>query len=115
MLEKLTEVQPKRQKLIGLGKKANPEDDASLSSLNLKKGCHSFMMVGCQEASVLPELTAEELPAVVNDLDWDYSSEEYKNVIISPEYRAKVEDKVFAPSRSVLRQKLIQTTFGTAQ
>ena len=93
MLAELTEVQPKRQKLIGLGKKPNPDDSALLVSLNLKKE-QSFMMVGCQESSVLPEIPAEELPAVVNDLDWDYQAEEYKNVKISPEYRAKVEEKV---------------------
>jgi ubiquitin-like domain-containing CTD phosphatase 1 len=93
VLADLTEVQPKRQKLIGLGKKPNPEDDLSLASLNLKKD-HSFMMVGCKESSVLSEPPAAELPAVVNDLDWDYQLEEYKNVKISPEYRANVEEKV---------------------
>jgi hypothetical protein len=95
MLAGLTEVQPKRQKLIGLGKKPNPDDDLQLSAIDLKKG-HTFVMVGCKEESVLPDIPASELPAVVNDLEWDYQPEEYKNVKISPEYRAKVEDKVIA-------------------
>lgn len=43
-LENLTEVQPKRQKLIGLGKKPNPPDDAPLESLQLKNP-QTFMMV----------------------------------------------------------------------
>ena len=52
------------------------------------------MMVGCKESSVLTEPPTAELPAVVNDLDWDYQPEEYKNIKISPEYRANVEEKV---------------------
>jgi hypothetical protein len=95
MLADLTEVQPKRQKLIGLGKKPNPDDDLQLSAIDLKKA-HTFLMVGCKEESVLPDIPAAELPTVINDLEWDYQPEEYKNVKISPEYRAKVEDKVLA-------------------
>eukprot|EP00960_Hanusia_phi_P064369 765774-Hanusia_phi.AAC.1 len=44
MLQMLTCVQPKRQKIIGLGKKSNLEDDVTLDSLQLKNP-HSFMMV----------------------------------------------------------------------
>lgn len=43
-LQEMTNVQPKRQKLIGLGKKPNPGDDIPLGSLHLKNP-HSFMMV----------------------------------------------------------------------
>jgi len=43
-LQEMTHVQPKRQKLIGLGKKPNPDDNVTLDSLHLKRP-HSFMMV----------------------------------------------------------------------
>ena len=94
ILANLTEVQPKRQKIIGLGRKPNPEDEQTLASLQLKGSGHTFMMVGCKEAVVLSDLPESELPAVINDLDWDYQQEEYKNVQISPEYRAQVEDRL---------------------
>ncbi len=43
-LEELTDVQSKRQKIIGLGKKPNPSDEQVLQDLSLKNP-HSFMMV----------------------------------------------------------------------
>jgi len=94
-LEALTEVQPKRQKLIGLGKKPNPPDDTTLDSLNLKS-THAFMMVGSAESSILPDASAlgDDLPDVVNDLDWDFEPDEQTDVGKTPENRAKLEEKV---------------------
>uniref|UniRef100_A0A6U2C421 protein-serine/threonine phosphatase n=1 Tax=Hemiselmis andersenii TaxID=464988 RepID=A0A6U2C421_HEMAN len=94
-LQELTEVQVKRQKLIGLGKKANPPDDATLDSLQLKSS-HAFMMVGSAESNILPDASAlgDELPEVVNDLDWDFVPDEQTDVGRTPENRKKLEEKV---------------------
>lgn len=58
-LEALTEVQSKRQKLIGLGKKPNPPDDASLGTLQLKNPT-KFMMVAAPRF-LLPSSLAPHL------------------------------------------------------
>jgi hypothetical protein len=64
-LEALTEVQSKRQKLIGLGKKPNPPDDASLGTLQLKNPT-KFMMVAAPlillSSSLAPPLCEYRIP-----------------------------------------------------
>lgn len=171
-LEALTEVQSKRQKLIGLGKKPNPPDDASLETLQLKNPT-KFMMVaapffsvascmllslcdpahalpsipmhrllvpcmssrpgrrdpptrctrhhstqalkfgvtltglrqvGSVEKSILPDASAlgDELPEVVNDLDWDFEPDEQTtDVGQSSENQAKLAEKVEPSSHSL--------------
>jgi len=70
-LEEMTKVQPKRQKLMGLGKGKMPPDDEVLSSLGLKSK-HKFMMMGTVEEFILAEIPPDQLPEVINDLDYDY-------------------------------------------
>jgi hypothetical protein len=52
-LEELTDVQSKRQKIIGLGKKPNPSDELILQDLSLKNP-HSFMMVSVLVHTQIP-------------------------------------------------------------
>lgn len=93
-LQEMTNVQPKRQKLIGLGKKPNPGDDIPLGSLHLKNP-HSFMMVGCPDEKVLLDASEiSDLPEVVNDLDWDFDPSEADAAQANAENRRKLEEKI---------------------
>jgi len=92
-LQEMTNVQPKRQKLIGLGKKPNPDDEITLDSLKLKQP-HSFMMVGCPDEKVLVEAAEAGVPDVVNDLDWDYDPTEQDEASSNVENRKKLDEKI---------------------
>ncbi|EKX46899.1 hypothetical protein GUITHDRAFT_107254 [Guillardia theta CCMP2712] len=104
MLQMLTCVQPKRQKIIGLGKKSNLEDDVTLESLQLKNP-HSFMMVGCADEDVmLDQSQIDAMPLVVNDLDWNYDPSEYEEMIADVENRQKLQDTIKNVDISVINQ-----------
>ncbi|KAG0005441.1 hypothetical protein BGZ65_011128 [Modicella reniformis] len=68
----LTNVEPKRQKLM-LGRGKLPEDHVVLSSLSLKHN-QTFLMMGTPEAKVIK--TPEVLPDVLNDLEEDYTPDD---------------------------------------
>ncbi|KAA8499697.1 Ubiquitin-like domain-containing CTD phosphatase 1 [Porphyridium purpureum] len=74
----LTEVKPRRQKLMFTGKKASAvHDDTVLSTLGLKPD-HKVMMIGSLESDI-ELITAENITRsqanVVDDLDFDYLAE----------------------------------------
>ena len=76
LLESHTHVPQKRQKLIGLGKKANPDDCVVLGELQLKDN-HSFMMIGApNEAMMCLKSEIPDMPDICCDLDPDYDSNE---------------------------------------
>ncbi|KAF9169606.1 hypothetical protein BGX21_010211 [Mortierella sp. AD011] len=71
-LMELTNVEPKRQKLM-LVKGKLPEDHVVLSSLSLKNN-QTFLMMGTPEAKVIK--APETLPDVLNDLEEDYTPDD---------------------------------------
>ncbi|KAG0054497.1 hypothetical protein BGZ83_011091 [Gryganskiella cystojenkinii] len=71
-LMELTNVEPKRQKLMLVRGKL-PEDHVVLSSLSLKDN-QTFLMMGTPEAKVIK--APETLPDVLNDLDEDYTPDD---------------------------------------
>ena len=82
------------------GRSSNPVRDTqvSLSTLSLKPN-QSFMMVGCAEKEVLPDaskLAPDELPDVINDLDWDFDPTEETAKSNKAENRRKLEEKLRA-------------------
>ncbi|KAF9430294.1 hypothetical protein BGZ76_000892 [Entomortierella beljakovae] len=68
----LTNVEPKRQKLM-LVKGKLPDDHVVLSSLALKNN-QTFLMMGTPEANVIK--APETLPDVLNDLEEDYTPDD---------------------------------------
>ncbi|GJJ76924.1 ubiquitin-like domain-containing CTD phosphatase 1 [Entomortierella parvispora] len=71
-LMELTNVEPKRQKLMLVRGKL-PEDHVVLSSLSLKDN-QTFLMMGTPEAKVIK--APETMPDVLNDLDEDYTPDD---------------------------------------
>ncbi|KAG0369545.1 HAD-like domain-containing protein [Gamsiella multidivaricata] len=71
-LMELTNVEPKRQKLMLVRGKL-PEDHVVLSSLSLKNN-QTFLMMGTPEARVIK--APEILPDVLNDLEEDYTPDD---------------------------------------
>ncbi|KAF9337623.1 hypothetical protein BG006_003796 [Podila minutissima] len=71
-LMELTNVEPKRQKLM-LVKGKLPEDHVVLSTLSLKNN-QTFLMMGTPEAKVIK--APEILPDVLNDLEEDYTPDD---------------------------------------
>ncbi|ORX85499.1 HAD-superfamily subfamily IIID h [Basidiobolus meristosporus CBS 931.73] len=102
----LTQVKPKRQKIIGLVKGKLPLDDIVLGSLQLKDN-HTFIMMGTPEENILKDPSELDLPEVINDLDYDYIPEDddtYKN---DKENKAKLMEtisKAKIPLLNPLRQ-----------
>ncbi|RUS15143.1 HAD-like domain-containing protein [Endogone sp. FLAS-F59071] len=80
-LATLTNVPPKRQKLLGFVKGKLPDDSAVLSTLSLKPKPNSitidFLMMGTPDANLFKDPDQVDLPDVVNDLDFDYFPEEH--------------------------------------
>ncbi|KAF9388120.1 hypothetical protein CPB97_001571 [Podila verticillata] len=72
MLMELTNVEPKRQKLM-LVKGKLPEDHVVLSTLSLKNN-QTFLMMGTPEAKVIK--APEVMPDVLNDLEEDYTPDD---------------------------------------
>ncbi|KAF9923965.1 hypothetical protein FBU30_005985 [Linnemannia zychae] len=71
-LMELTNVEPKRQKLMLVRGKL-PDDNVVLSSLSLKNN-QTFLMMGTPEAKVIK--APEVLPDVLNDLEEDYTPDD---------------------------------------
>ncbi|KAG5461378.1 MAG: hypothetical protein BJ554DRAFT_6440 [Olpidium bornovanus] len=94
----LTNVLPKRQKLIGLVKGKLPvraecrvADDVVLGSLSLKDG-HNILMMGTAEADILdPDLL--DLPEVLNDFDIDYA-DAHENYLNDQKNRMKLTEVI---------------------
>lgn len=92
-LQEQTRVPQKRQKLIGLGKKPNPDDSVALDDLQLKNP-HSFMMVGAPDEAMMLEVSQiDDLPEIINDLDQDFSydSKEQLEFIANAENQEKLK------------------------
>ncbi|KAG0245409.1 hypothetical protein BGW41_000036 [Actinomortierella wolfii] len=87
----LTNVQPKRQKLM-LVKGKLPDDSVVLSSLSLKDN-QTFLMMGTPEANVLKQ--PEVMPDVYNDLEEDYvpDDETFANHALNQKNLKKVIEK----------------------
>ncbi|OAQ28018.1 HAD-superfamily subfamily IIID h [Linnemannia elongata AG-77] len=71
-LMELTNVEPKRQKLMLVRGKL-PDDSVVLSSLSLKNN-QTFLMMGTPEAKVIK--APEVMPEVLNDLEEDYTPDD---------------------------------------
>ncbi|KAF9124385.1 hypothetical protein BGW39_008246 [Mortierella sp. 14UC] len=71
-LMELTNVEPKRQKLMLVRGKL-PDDNVVLSSLSLKNN-QTFLMMGTPEAKVIK--APEVMPDVLNDLEEDYTPDD---------------------------------------
>ncbi|KAG0202856.1 hypothetical protein BGX33_009450 [Mortierella sp. NVP41] len=71
-LMELTNVEPKRQKLMLVRGKL-PDDSVMLSSLSLKNN-QTFLMMGTPEAKVIR--APEVMPEVLNDLEEDYTPDD---------------------------------------
>lgn len=98
-LFELTEVLPKRQKVIGLPSSGGrlPHDALLLSTLNLKPD-HRIMLVGSREADI-SAANAAYLNAegnVINDLDIDYDPEDGSRRILRDEatYRRRLQRRI---------------------
>jgi ubiquitin-like domain-containing CTD phosphatase 1 len=75
-LEMLTNVQPKRQKLMGLCGGKIPADDVAICSLNLKHK-HKFIMMGTVEQTIAAAIERPaECPEIFDDFEFDYVASE---------------------------------------
>jgi len=112
MLADLTQVQPKRQKLIGLRLHKKKEhsssssesssssttsisDNTKLAALSLRGGRKTkFMMVGVPEAEAVVDKDEKDLPEVLNDLDQDFNYDIEEALILknAPENIAKMKE-----------------------
>ncbi len=94
-LFKLTNVQPERQKLLGLKTKSgqNAADVNLLDDLNYKKGSKIMMMGTVEEKIDSMNRTPDNLPEVVNDLDIDQNADEV-TLENREENLAKIERRV---------------------
>jgi hypothetical protein len=95
MLQEHTRVPSKRQKLVGLGKRANPDDSLLLDNLQLKNP-HSFMMIGAPDEFMMLEASQiDDMPEVINDLDQDFVYDPRKaDESAKPENRLKLEQMI---------------------
>mmetsp|Transcript_15014 Transcript_15014/g.35411 ORF Transcript_15014/g.35411 Transcript_15014/m.35411 type:complete len:330 (-) Transcript_15014:119-1108(-) len=76
-LEAKTEVQAKRQKLVGLSAGGKmPTDETTLQEVTLKKPPHRFMMVGTVDRNLLLERhQIVDIPELIDDIDFDIKSD----------------------------------------
>lgn len=100
MLFRLTEVLPKRQKVLGLPRVSGraPEDTQPLSDLSLRPE-QQLMLIGSREADISAVNDAQhQLDDVVNDLDFDYESDPASNDPLSlsmrPAHRRRLERRI---------------------
>eukprot|EP00177_Eucheuma_denticulatum_P000765 GFKZ01001379.1.p1 GENE.GFKZ01001379.1~~GFKZ01001379.1.p1 ORF type:complete len:351 (-),score=46.94 GFKZ01001379.1:595-1647(-) len=104
LLFQLTEVLPKRQKVLGLPRIQGrvPDDSQVLSSLSLRPD-QQLMLIGSREADISALNAAQsELHNVINDLDFDYDPEE------NPEHVAL---RMKAANRRRLERRIQSTEF----
>lgn len=77
------------------------------------------LQVGSIEKNILPDAKTlgDELPDVVNDLDWDYEPDEQTDVGRVSENKSKLEEKVFAREQRfeflLSFSPLVACVFGT--
>lgn len=108
-LFELTEVQPKRQKVIGLPSTGSrlPDDTLMLNSLNLKPD-QGIMLFGSREADISAAnaayLTVEA--DIVNDLDVDYDPEDGSRRTLRDEatYRRRLERRIETTEVRIMNQ-----------
>lgn len=91
MIFELTNVLPKRQKIIGFTPPKNRSDDQiTIGELSLKDK-QKLMMVGTPEKDIFIDLSAGAGDDVMNDFDLEYTSNELDEVGIDVENRKKLE------------------------
>lgn len=99
LLFQLTEVLPKRQKVLGLPRISGrmPEDSQLLSDLSLRPE-QQLMLIGSREADISAVNSAQfELNNVVNDLDFDYDVDDNIDPValrMKPQNQRRLERRI---------------------